>query len=544
MNATGKILTVLVIAFLWQGCNKDGDPIKSVFAQPSVLIPLPSVVESGQGSFELNKSTCLAFDPLFSKAVVEISNEIRGRLSVELEFKNGLTAPNFIQFVKKEGLNNEQYELTVSAEGITIYASTAVGGYYGAQTLKQLVLLSAIDKDAQSISIQSTHISDQPKYSYRAFHLDVARHFFQKEYVKQILDWMAFYKMNKFHFHLTDDQGWRIQIDKYPLLTEIGSRRQLDRFDSACLSLALQDPMYKIDERTLEVDNGVTTYYGFYTKEDLREIIAYAKDRFIEIIPEIDMPGHMSAAIRAYPMLSCVGEAGAGKEFSFPICPCNPATMQFAFDVWDEIIDLFPTDTVHIGADEVEKDTWRDSEACQAFMKQNGFLSENEIQNYFVLQLQKHLEAKGKKVIAWDDVIDGKVDNNLLMMYWRDYKLEAAEACANNGNDLLMTPWSWFYLSSKPTDKSLEDLYKFDAKAHFSQNVVDHIRGYQSCVWTETIPSESAFEYYVFPRFQAFSELAWVGERRDWNSFKNRIQFHLEYLNSREVKFTKPSFMR
>jgi hexosaminidase len=544
MKSTGKIMSALMIAFLWAGCNKEGDPDEILFAQPSVLIPLPSVVESKPGNFELNEGTQVEVGPLFSKAVMEIKNVVHDRLSVDLELNNGPVQHNFIRFVKKEGLNNEQYELSVSADGITIHASTVVGGYYAAQTLKQLLLLSPVNKDARSIAIQSIHILDEPKYSYRAFHLDVARHFFHKEYVKQILDWMAFYKMNKFHFHLTDDQGWRVQIDKYPLLTEVGSRRHLDRFDSACMTLALQDPMYKIDERFLEVNDGVITYQGFYSKDDIREIVSYAKDRFIEIIPEIDMPGHMFAAIRAYPALSCVGEAGIGNEFSFPICPCSPATMQFAFDVWDEIIDLFPSDTVHIGADEVEKDTWKASSECLAFMKENGFVQENEIQNYFVLQLQKHLEERGKKVIAWDDVIDGNVNQNLLMMYWRDYKPEAAEACASNGNSLIMTPWSWFYLSSKPNDQSLEDLYKFDASAHFSQNVINHTCGYQSCLWTEIIPSERAFEYYVFPRFQAFSELAWIGEKRDWNSFKNRLRIHLEYLTSRDVKFTKPSFMR
>jgi hexosaminidase len=543
MKNKRSVLFVLTIAFLW-GCNKDGDPVTRVLAQSNSIIPLPVAVESSDTYFELNKNTSIAFDPLFARAGLELQNEIRDNVSVDLVTNNGPTDVNFITFIKNATFRKEQYEISITPNGITIYASNEAGAYYAVQTLKQLLLDSVVDSQKQTITFHSTNISDEPKYSYRAFHLDVARHFFDKAYVKSILDWMAFYKLNKFHFHLTDDQGWRIQIDKYPLLTEIGGWRYLDRFDSACMDLALTDPMYKIDERYLSVKDGATIYSAFYTKDDLREIISYAKDRFIEVIPEIDMPGHMSAAIRAYPHLSCTGEAGMGKEFSFPICPCNPSTMQFAFDVWDEIIELFPSDTVHIGADEVEKDTWKASDECQEFMKQKGYEDESEIQNYFVVELQKYLESKGKKVMAWDDVIDGNVNQNLILMYWRDYNLPAAEQIANNGNEIIMTPWSWFYLSSKPSDKSLEDLYNFRALDHFSQNVVDHVQGYQACLWTETIPSQRAFEYYVFPRFQAFSEFAWRGDRRDWNSFKKRLPVHLEFLTRKDTRFTRPSFMR
>jgi len=282
-------------------------------------------------------------------------------------------------------------------------------------------------------------------------------------------------------------------------------------------------------------------YGGFYTKKDIREIIAYASAHYIDVIPEIDMPGHMSAAISAYPFLSCTGTEGWGKEFSYPICPCKAEVMDFCFKVWDEVADLFPYKIVHIGSDEVEKDTWAASSDCQQFMKENNMTDLNEIQNYYVNRIQKYLEAKGKTVIAWDDVIDGKVDSNLIMMYWRDWLADSPLRCAKNGNDIILTPWSPFYLSGRHTDKTFTELYNYNPIDSLPAEVLNKVIGIQGCVWTEEIPSEAKFEYHVFPRLQALSEVCW-SSRRNIDSFKIRLEQHLNYMNAKGINFRKPGW--
>lgn len=385
--------------------------------------------------------------------------------------------------------------------------------------------------------IPCCEIRDSPAYEWRGFHLDVSRHFFTKEYILRLIDWISSYKLNKLHLHLTDDQGWRVQSEKFPLLNETGSWRTFNDLDSACLLQAKKNPDFAIDRRFVRADE---TYGGFYSKKELEEIINYATAHYVEVIPEVDMPGHMSAAIRAYPELSCTGSTGWGKEFSYPICPCKQETMQFAFAVWDEIASLFPSPYVHIGSDEVEKDTWESSGICRQFMKEHALTDIKEVQNYFVRQLQQHLESKGKKVIAWDDVIDGKVDSNLIMMYWRDWLKDSPGRCAGNGNSIILTPWSPFYISGHHSDSTFRELYEYDPKTHFPKEVMNKVIGLQSCVWTEEIPSEERFEYLVFPRLQALSEVCW-SKGRDWLGFRQRLDVRMKDMDAGKINYRKPS---
>jgi hexosaminidase len=251
------------------------------------------------------------------------------------------------------------------------------------------------------------------------------------------------------------------------------------------------------------------------------------------------MPGHMSAAIRAYPQLSCVDSAGWGTEFSFPICPCNPDVMDFAFKVWDEIVELFPSNTIHIGCDEVEKATWASSPECQTFMQQQGMAKTSEIQNYFVKKLQGHLEAKGKTVIAWDDVIDGDINNKITVMYWRDWVTDSPERSAANGNPIILTPWSFFYLSGFSSDENLQKLYAYNPTDVFTANVLSKVQGLQGCVWTEEIPSEAVFERHVFPALQALAEVCWTNSR-NYTSFKQRMDTHFVYMNQQGIHYRRP----
>ena len=357
----------------------------------------------------------------------------------------------------------------------------------------------------------------------------------------KVIDELSYYKINKLHLHLTDDQGWRIEIAQFPLLTETGAWRQFNEMDSACMKKSESDSKYIIDPRFIKSANGKTLYGGYFTKQDIKDIVAYAGEHFIEVIPEIDMPGHMSAAINAYPFLSCNGASGWGTEFSYPICPCNADVLNFCHSIWDEIAELFPSQYLHIGCDEVEKNTWEASADCQSFMIQNNLHSLNDIQSYFVNDMQHYLESKGKTVIVWDDVIDGKAGNSLVMMYWRDWVTDSPARCALNGNNIILAPWSPFYISGDHTDKTLQALYDYNPDAIFPSQVTEKVIGLQSCLWTEEIPSEAMFEYLVYPRMQALSEVEW-GAGRDWITFKIRMASHMKYMTAKNIRYRKPGW--
>jgi len=535
--------TVVFLVLFLAGCNKG---INSQIQPATIthgIIPLPRSVEFSQGSLFIDKNIVFLRDDLFAAANKTIDDIFNLVLSGGIISNTDTTGKVRIRYITDNSLSEEGYEIHISKNEIGLFVSTPRSAFYAAQSLSQLIREVTDGKETASFEIRYLTVKDAPKYSWRGFHLDVARHFFTKEYLMQVIDWLSYYKINKLHLHLSDDQGWRIEISQFPLLTEVGAWRTFNDMDSTCMAKSATDSKYKIDTRFIKEINGKTMYGGFYTKQDIRDIVKYAEEHFIDVIPEIDMPGHMSAAINAYPYLSCSGLSGWGTEFSYPVCPCNTDVMNFCYRVWDDIAELFPYKVVHIGSDEVEKDSWAASSDCQAFMVQNELHNLNEIQNYFVSNMQHYLESKGKTVIAWDDVIDGKIDNNLVMMYWRDWVKDSPARCAANGNKIILTPWSPLYISGDHTDKTLQDLYEFNPEVLYSSDVNSKVIGIQSCLWTEEIPSEEMFEYLVYPRMQALSEVEW-GAGRDWNSFKIRLESHLKYMNSKQVNYRRPGWAK
>jgi hexosaminidase len=519
----------MLVWSIFPGCKNN--PITNTDTENKThgIIPLPKQLDFADGELILNQDFILVKNGGF-KISTDAVTELLSNTLVSYQISDSFSGKGRnLQFKKDDNLKENAYDLNVTSEGIVIKAGSDAGAFWAVQSLKQYFLNQTNGQKSNSIELSSIHIFDEPKYDWRGFHLDVSRHMFTKEYIFQIIDWLAYYKFNKFHLHLTDDQGWRLESKKFPLLNEIGSWRTFDSYDSICMRKAKSDPDFEIDPRFIKVRNGKTMYGGFYTNNDIIEIINYAKAHFIEIIPEIDMPGHMSAAIKAYPFLSCTGSSGWGTEFSYPICPCSDDVYDFAFQVYDEIMELFPSAYIHIGADEVEKDTWKQSQECKDFMKKNNLLNVKEIQSFFVEKLQKHLESKGKTVIAWDDVTDGKFDSNLKIMYWCDWVKDAPDKAAANGNQIVFTRWDLFYLSSEYSDESLKKLFEFDIQKEYSKEVANKIVGFQGCVWTEEIPSEAVFESQIFPRLQALSEVNWSGTK-DWKSFNQRLDNHLNYL--------------
>jgi hexosaminidase len=533
-------LAAILLLFL-VACKNQTDSNPVITGQTHGIIPLPLNSEMQQERLLIDKNTVLVNNSQFLPAVKVIEDAFNLAMNVQITKKETASTGINIRFINDNSLVEDAYQIIISLTGIELKAKTPVGGFYAAQSLRQMIWKTSDGEKKDSLILQCIKIADSPKYAWRGFHLDVSRHFFTKEYVLEIIDWLAYYKLNKLHLHLTDDQGWRVQIDQFPLLTEVGAWRTFNNLDSICIEKARTNSYYQIDPRFIKTINGKQVYGGFYTKQDIRDIIDYATAHYIDVIPEIDMPGHMSAAIRAYPYLSCTDSVGWGNEFSYPMCPCREEVMDFSRKVWDEIAALFPYSVVHIGSDEVEKNTWETSTDCQNFMDQHNLTDINEIQNFFVTQMQQHLESKGKTVVAWDDVIDGKVDNNLIMMYWREWLKDSPEKCAQNGNRIVLTPWDHFYISSPHTDESLENLYMFKPENTYSTDVNEKVIGLQSCVWTEEIPSENQFEYLVYPRMQALSEVCW-SPSRDWHSFRIRIESHLKYMSTMNIHYRKPGW--
>lgn len=521
-----RIFLFALIVFL-----SDLQLIGQIISNRYPVIPQAVDLVPAEGTFVISeKNSVFTTENQFSASVKLLKETIFFTTGIEPDSLPKRSAGKIKFELDTKIENPEEYHLNIKSDRITIKASGVSGAFYAIQTLRQ-ILFSEVDSKGKTIwKIPCCQITDYPKFAYRGFHLDVSRHFFTKEYLLEIIDYLSFYKINKLQLHLTDDQGWRVEIDQFPLLTEVGAWRSFNNLDSICMKKAIKDPDFIIDERFIKTVNGKTVYGGFYTKQDIREIIAFAKERCIEVIPEIDMPGHMSAAIAAYPYLSCTESTGWGKEFSYPACPCKPEMMDFTFKVWDEITDLFPSEMVHIGADEVEKDTWNLSTDCQGFIKEKGLDSIYEVQNYFVKEIQKHLEAKGKTVIAWDDVVDGKVDDQLVMMYWRGWRKDSPGLCATNGNKIILTPWSPFYISSEHGEKSLNELYNYDPELNLSAEVMQKVLGMQSCIWTEEIPSESCFERHAFPALLALSETCWSSSK-NWESFRIRLEIHDKWLH-------------
>ncbi len=497
------------------------------------LIPLPTSLEYGKSNIELPSE-------------ITISKDIEGMPSTLLESTlNGVVssvsqAANddaFVRLTVDNSLAEEGYTLSVEDSGINIGYADAKGLLWAVQTLRQ-ILLQNVSSSGRKL-IPALNIKDSPKKEWRGFHIDVARHMFTMDFLEKVVDCLSFYKINRLQIHLTDDQGWRVEIKKYPDLTTIGGWRTFDEYDEQCNRLAQTDTDYAIDSRFVRNSN---EYGGSYTQEEISGLITYASERGIEVIPEIDMPGHFSAAIKVYPNLSCTGEAGWGEEFSYPICAGKTQNYPFLEEIWDEIIALFPSEYVHIGADEIEKDIWETCPYCQALIKELGLKNTDGLQNYFVKYMADYIKSKGKKVMAWDDAFIKDDPQDLLYTYWRDWLPSQPSSITQAGLPLVFMDWGHFYLSADVSDAQLQSLYEFTLEPQFSGIVDGELLGYQACVWTEMIPNEKMFGLHVFPSLQAFSELAW-GSQRSWSSFKERIPWHISWVNSNGIHSRTPDFL-
>lgn len=432
----------------------------------------------------------------------------------------------------------EAYELTVGSSVLTLRAATAAGLFRGAQTIRQLLSSNAATS-SQPADVRWTfpgvRITDEPRYRWRGMLLDCCRHFMPREFVKRYIDLLACHKLNVLHWHLTEDQGWRIEIRRYPKLTEVGAWRRATR--------ASETPR----------DAG-GRYGGFYTQAEIREIVAYAASRHITIVPEIELPGHALAALAAYPEYSCTGgpfEVGVEwGVYDDVYCAGNDATFQFLTDVLDEVIELFPGTYIHIGGDECPKKRWEACPKCQARMQSEGLKDAHELQSYFIRRIERHLNARGRRLIGWDEILEGGLAPNATVQSWRG--LEGAIAAAKAGHDVICSPTSHCYLDypqapdpSKPdwmAVTTLEKAYSFEPTPDaLTAAEAKHVLGLEGNLWSERTPPPEAVDRQVFPRLCALAEVGWSAkEARNWDDFQRRLAVHIRRLRAQGVTPFEP----
>ena len=492
------------------------------------IVPTPKNVSVSEGFFRLDKNTSLVVeDAAFEEIAADFKDQVKHASAL-----NG--SKTRIVLRKCPGFGKEAYRLTVTPSEVLIEASEVNGAFYALQTFKQLLpeaIYAESPKKAVSYLAPCCTIEDEPEFWYRGLLFDSGRFFFPKEEIMKFIDIMSMYKQNMFHWHLTEDQGWRIQIDKYPRLTEVGAWRKETAWHSG-------------------IGNGIP-HGGFYTKDDIREVVEYARKRCVTVIPEVEIPGHSTAAIAAYPFLSCFPDRhyevetmwGIHKNLYAP----TATTFRFLEDVFTELFELFPSPIYHIGGDEAPKDVYKESRYCQDLMTVLGLDDEEELQTFFVKRMGDFLRAHGKTVIGWDEILDGGALEDPIAMSYRGHA--PAVKGIKRGIRVILTPNRWCYLDNKQEDMAddidqnlfmpLKKVYNYypavDSLAELSKK---YIVGYETCLWTEYVPDNKTAEYQAFPRNVAAAEVGWTSrENKDWESFRERMPKILATLDLKGIQY-------
>ena len=542
MKKLKQIVAVFTLGIaLMTGCNDVPLTIKE-----ASILPIPVSLKQDTTCFVLPKSTTIGInDPQLKPAAEYLASILSPATGYSFKISEGQGNIN-LGIGTIEG-TEDAYTLVSNPESVNITGNTYRGVIAGIQSLRQLFPAEIeADKKVSGMSwgIPSVQIQDAPRFGWRGLMLDVSRHFYSKEEVMEFLDLMALYKLNKFHWHLTDDQGWRLEIKKYPLLTEKGAWRKFNNHDRDCIKYAAEqdNPDYEIPADKIQIIEGDTLYGGFYTQEDVKEVIAYAQVRGIDIIPELDMPGHMLAAVSNYDGVSCFEETGWGSTFSSPVCPGKDSALEFCKNVYTELIELFPYEYVHIGGDEVEKTNWKKCPDCQARMKEHGLKTEEELQAWFIHEMEKFFNSKGKKMIGWDEIIEGGLSETATVMWWRSWAKLAPSQTTGQGNDLIFTPNAPFYLDYAQDKKSVQNIYRYDPMKEVPDADKQHlVKGVQGNIWCEWIPSRERMHYMAAPRMLAIAELGWsANDRKDWTDFQARMADQFGRLNVMDIQYRIP----
>ena len=526
-------------------------------ADAPAIIPAPLKLEQRAGSFHLTPSTRICVDTASRESGDLLATRLRASTGYPLEISTQPLERDCIVLATQDAkadLGAEGYELSVSSNQVVIRAPEAAGVFYGTQSLLQLLppeIFSAAVVSNTEWRLPCVEIEDQPRFKWRGVMLDVSRHFFTKDEIKRFLDEMALHKLNTFHWHLVDDQGWRIEIKKYPKLTEVSAWRKQSAVVPPDPSHTYLHPAWA--DPTSAVFGADGRYGGFYSQDDIREVIAYAAARHITIIPEIEMPGHSVAALAAYPQFACAGE-----QFSTEIkagvnhgvyCAGNDATYEFLQNVLMEVFQLFPGKYIHIGGDEVPIDQWQHCPKDQALIKREGLKDASQIESYFIRRMEKFVTAQGRTLIGWSEIRNGGLASSAVVMDWIGGGVEAATA----GHDVIMTPTDHCYFDYyQSTDHSIEPraiggfqplnhVYTFEpVPAKLPPEAAPHVLGGQANIWTEYIASFKHVEYMAFPRLCALAEVTWSPrESRDWDDFMRRIEIHARRLDELGINYRR-----
>jgi len=542
---TPNIVIITIFAFVFCSCTNE----KTFTEEDIQIIPKPAELMLSKGLFEFSENTVFV---VANESQKGISNLLIDKFEKAAGWKPMVSdkAPksNYIQYNVNDTFANEAYSLEVNNETIKITAKDSAGFLYAMETIRQLLPVAIESKTLVSEKwiIPNLSIKDQPRFQYRGLMLDLSRHFFDKNYIKETIDRMAMHKMNVLHLHLVDDQGWRIEIKKYPKLTEVGAWR-VDQENKHWNARVAVDP----DEKG--------TYGGYLTQTELKELVKYAQLKNVEIIPEIEMPAHVSSAIVAYPELSCFeNQIGVPSGGVWPItdiyCAGKESTFEFLEDVLNEVIEIFPSKYIHIGGDEATKTNWEKCPYCQKRIMDEDLKDVNELQSYFVKRIEKYINSKGKNLIGWDEILEGGLAPEATVMSWRGVKggVEAAE----QGHDVVMTPGTHCYFDHYQGPQNEEPLaiggflplskvYEFDPVVEtMSPEEATHVLGGQANLWAEYIPTTDQSEYMIFPRLAAMSEALWSPkESRDWNDFSSRIETMFKRYDYLGINFAKSAYL-
>jgi len=537
---TNKIICLLSAALLLFSCT-----VEKQSSGPVSIIPQPKFFQLEEGVFTLDRRTPIYVD-VADSATLRTLAFLNDRLEKAAGFKLEIIDDDPLRhgqekavFVLDAGLNKEAYNLAIKPNRLLIEYGDGAGIFYAVQTLLQLLpeqIFAETRQRGVKWEVPCCSIEDSPRFPYRGMHLDCCLHFFSVDFLKKYIDVMAMHKVNRFHWHLTEDQGWRLEIKKYPLLTEKGQWRKETVIGS--LASGFYDG---------------TPYGGYYTQEEVKELVKYAAERYVTIIPEIELPGHALAAIACYPELSCGLEdhyetATRWGIFRQVYCP-KEETFKFLEDVFDEVFELFPTELVHIGGDECPKASWKKCPHCQALIKKLGLKDEFELQSWFIQRMEKYINSKGHQIIGWDEILQGGLAPNAKVMSWLGE--EGGIKAAQQHHEVVMAPYPKYYLDYWQADPESEPLAMggpTTLRTMYEYNPVPevltpeerkYIIGVEGCVWTEYMPTPARVEYMAWPRMCAIADAGWTRAPKDWDAFTRRLEKHLGRLDLLGVGYCK-----
>lgn len=493
------------------------------------LIPMPELVEETGGNISLDRNNItLSCDERLSKILTVVKEILKTDFTID-------EAKGQIRFIFNSSLKKEHYSLEVSDSNIKIYASEYSGAFYALSTLRQLFMS---DLKAEKLTCPCVKITDDgPAFQWRGLQLDESRHFFGMNTVKKYLDFMSLYKLNRFHWHLSDDNGWRIEIKKYPLLTEIGSKRKGSQLHHW---------------QCTEMDE--TEHSGFYTQQQIKEIIKYAADRCIEIVPEIDFPAHCASAIAAYNELACrnipcevfsffggvIPKSQGRNDWNRTLCLGKDESLSFVYDVLDEVSELFPYEYFHVGGDEAPKDEWKKCPACQKRIKQENLLDEVQLQGWFTNKVNAHLKEKGKIMMGWNEILESKItDKDIIAQYWTTKRDKNVNAHLSQGGKTVLSCHRYFYFDMLHSYCNVKGTYNFKpSKALVPKKLEKSVIGYEGEVWTEFITNENQLFFMAFHRSLALSEAAWSKDKaKNYSSFKSRVTHQEKIMDELGINY-------